>query len=322
MREVYDRVVERGEGIDVLVNNAGFGWYGYASDMPADTVREMIQVNNEALAQLIVLFLPIMRGRGQGHVINVSSIVGGFPSPWAALYSATKAFIDSLSTALYREHRGTGVHISAVRPGPVVTDFYRTVTQRSAGRSIPVGRSSIQPGVVADAIVGLLRRPRRAVYVPRKFSILPWVELGFGWLFDRLAGILMRRAGVARLSGAGARGIVSAARTRRGSRRHRERLACARRRMPAQVRGILRIRSASSTALSTPCFPIPMVATGTPRGSCRMESRASMPDSDPGNKRDADHRQLDQGCHDAGERRGKPRRGNDDPVGSLFLLEE
>ena len=195
VRAVYDRVIERGEGIDVLVNNAGFGWYGYASDMPADMVREMIQVNNEALAQLIVLFLPLMRGRGQGHVINVSSIVGGFPSPWAALYSATKSFIDSLSTALYREHRGTGVHISAVRPGPVVTDFYRAVTQRSEGRSIPVGRSSIRPEVVADAIVGLLKRPRRAVYVPRKFSVLPWVELGFGWLYDRVAGILLRRQG-------------------------------------------------------------------------------------------------------------------------------
>jgi dihydroflavonol-4-reductase len=195
VRAVYERVMERGEGIDVLVNNAGFGWYGYASDMPADMAREMVQVNNEALVQLIVLFLPHMRGKGQGHVINVSSIVGGFPSPWAALYSATKAFIDSLSTALYREHRGTGVHISSVRPGPVVTDFYRAVTQRSAGRSIPVGRSSIQPSVVADAIIGLLRRPRRAVYVPRKFSILPWVELGFGWLYDRVAGILMRRQG-------------------------------------------------------------------------------------------------------------------------------
>ncbi|MGA2975731.1 MAG: SDR family NAD(P)-dependent oxidoreductase [Spirochaetia bacterium] len=195
VRAVYERVMENGEGIDVLVNNAGFGWYGYASDMPSDTARQMIQVNNEALAQLIVLFLPLMRARGRGHVINVSSIVGGFPSPWAALYSATKSFIDTLSTALHRELRGTGVHVSAVRPGPVVTDFYQTVTKLSAGRSIPVGRSSIQPEAVADAIVGLLQRPRRAVYVPGKFRILPWVELGFGWLIDRVAGLLLRRQG-------------------------------------------------------------------------------------------------------------------------------
>jgi dihydroflavonol-4-reductase len=193
VKAVFDRVMENGEGIDVLVNNAGFGWYGYASDMPAETAREMVQVNNEALAQLIVLFLPVMRGRGRGHVINVSSIVGGFPSPWAALYSATKGFIDAFTTALRRELRGTGVHMSAVRPGPVVTEFYQTVTRRSSGRSIPVGKSSIQPVVVADAIMRLLQRPRGVVYVPGRFRVLPWVELGFGWVYDRVAGLLMRR---------------------------------------------------------------------------------------------------------------------------------
>jgi hypothetical protein len=193
VRAVFDRVMEIGEGIDVLVNNAGFGWYGYASDMPTETAREMVQVNNEALAQLIVMFLPVMRGRGRGHVINVSSIVGGFPSPWAALYSATKSFIDAFTTALYRELRGSGVYVSAVRPGPVLTEFYQTVTRRSSGRSIPVGRSSVTAEVVANAIVGLLRRPRRVMYVPGRFRILPWVELGFGWAYDRLAGFLIRR---------------------------------------------------------------------------------------------------------------------------------
>jgi hypothetical protein len=192
IRAVYDSVIERGEGIDVLVNNAGFGWYGYASDMPPETAREMIHVNNAALAELIVLFLPLMRGRGRGHVINVSSIVGGFPSPWAALYSATKSFIDTLTTALHRELRGTGVHVSAVRPGPVLTEFYQSVIQRSAGRSIPVEKF-VPPEIVADAIVRLLARPRRAVYVPRRFWIIPWVELGLGWLIDRVAVLLMRR---------------------------------------------------------------------------------------------------------------------------------
>jgi dihydroflavonol-4-reductase len=194
-RVVYDRVVETGEGIDVLVNNAGFGWYGYASDMPSETALQMVQVNNAALAQLIVLFLPLMRGRGYGHVINVSSIVGGFPSPWAALYSATKSFVDTLTTALHRELRGSGVHVSAVRPGPVLTEFYQTVSRLSLGRSIPVEGFSIRPEVVANAIIGLLRRPRRAVYVPRRFGAIPWLELGFGWLIDRVAVLLMRRQG-------------------------------------------------------------------------------------------------------------------------------
>jgi dihydroflavonol-4-reductase len=193
VRTVFDRVMENGEGIDVLVNNAGIGWYGYASDMPAETAREMVRVNNEALAQLIVLFLPVMRGRGRGHVINVNSIAGGFPSPWTALYSATRSFVDAFTTALHRELRGSGVHVSAVRPGLAVTGFSQSASRRCSGRSIPAGSPSIQPGAVADAITALLLRPRRVVYVPGRLGVLPWVELGFGWLFDRLAGLLMRR---------------------------------------------------------------------------------------------------------------------------------
>ncbi len=193
VQAVFDAVMETGNGIDVLVNNAGFGWYGYCSDMPWETALEMIQVNNAALAQLIVMFLPVMRGRGYGHVINVSSVAGGFPSPWAALYSATKSFIDTLSTALYRELQGTGVHVSAVRPGAVLTEFYRTVTRLSAGRSIPVERFAVAPQAVAEAIVRLIRSPRRAVYVPRGLRIVPWLEFSFGWLVDRVAPFFLRR---------------------------------------------------------------------------------------------------------------------------------
>jgi len=195
VQAVFDAVMESGNGIDVLVNNAGFGWYGYCSDMPWETALEMIQVNNAALAQLIVMFLPVMRGRGYGHVINVSSVAGSFPSPWAALYSATKSFIDTLSTALYRELQGTGVHVSAVRPGAVLTEFYRTVTRLSAGRSIPVERFAVAPQAVAEAIVRLIRKPRRAVYVPRGLRIVPWLEFSFGWLVDRVAPFFLRRMG-------------------------------------------------------------------------------------------------------------------------------
>ena len=195
VRAAWERVQERGEGLDVLVNNAGFGYYGYASDMSPEIVREMVLVNNGALAELVVRVLPLMRARGAGHIVNVSSIVGGFPSPWAALYSATKSFIDALSTALYRELRLAGVHVSAVRPGPVFTEFYNVMASRSSGRKLGVGRMGIPPEAVADAIVDLLRRPRRVVYVPRRFQVLPWVELGFGWLYDLLSGLLLRRQG-------------------------------------------------------------------------------------------------------------------------------
>jgi hypothetical protein len=155
------------------------------------------EVETAALTQLIVLFLPVMRRAGRGHVINVSSVAGSLPSQGVALYSATKSFVDALTTALYRELRGSGVHVSVVKPGPVLTEFYRTAERLPLGSPVPGEKLAIKAEVVAEAILDLLRRPRRAVWVPGALSILPWVEAGFGWILDRLGPLLLRRRGLA-----------------------------------------------------------------------------------------------------------------------------
>jgi short-subunit dehydrogenase len=196
-RAVHEAVMERYGGIDVLVNNAGFGWYGWTSDMPWATAQDMLQVNTAALTQLILLFLPVMRRAGRGHVINVSSVAGSLPSQGVALYSATKSFVDSLTTALHRELAGSGVHVSAVKPGPVLTEFYRTAERLPFGSPVPGERLAVKPEAVAEAIMGLLRRPRRAVWVPGALRVMPWVEAAFGWALDLLGPLLLRRRGQA-----------------------------------------------------------------------------------------------------------------------------
>jgi dihydroflavonol-4-reductase len=190
---VFDHVMERHRGLDVLVNNAGFGWYGYASDMPWVTAQDMIQVNNAALVQLIMLFLPVMRRVDHGHIVNVSSVAGSIPSQGVALYSATKSFVDALTTALHRETHGTGVHVSVVRPGAVLTEFYRTAERLPGGSVIPAERFGVGAAAVVKAIMKLLERPRRAVWVPGPLAILPWIEFSFGWIMDRIGPLLLRR---------------------------------------------------------------------------------------------------------------------------------
>lgn len=190
---VFDHVMERHRGLDVLVNNAGFGWYGYASDMPWTTAQDMIQVNNAALVQLIMLFLPVMRRADQGHIINVSSVAGSIPSQGVALYSATKSFVDALTTALHRETHGTGVHVSVVKPGAVLTEFYRTAERLPGGSSVPAERLGVSVERVVKAIMSLLRRPRRAVWIPGPLAVVPWVEFSFGWIMDRIGPALLRR---------------------------------------------------------------------------------------------------------------------------------
>ncbi len=192
-RRLFAEVSRRFGDAEVLVNNAGFGWYGYFEEMPADTARDMIQVNNASLVQLAVLFLPGMKRRRRGHIVNVSSVAGSIPSQGVAVYSATKSFVDSFTTALHRELRGTGVHVSAVRPGPVATEFYRTAASLASGRPVPAERFGVSARAVARVICRLLSRPRRAAYVPRGLKIIPLIELGFGWLLDRLGPLLLRR---------------------------------------------------------------------------------------------------------------------------------
>jgi short-subunit dehydrogenase len=143
-----------------------------------------------------------MRRAARGHIINVSSVAGSMPSQGVALYSATKSFVDALSTALHRELRGSGVHVSTVRPGPVLSEFYRNAEKLPLGSPVPAERLAVRPEVVVQAIMRLLRRPRRAVWVPGGLRIMPWIEFSFGWIIDLLGPLLLRRSfGSARTHG-------------------------------------------------------------------------------------------------------------------------
>lgn len=184
-------VVDLWGGIGILVNNAGLGWYGYGSEMPWPRAREMVEVNASAAVHLSLMVLPQMKRRGYGHIVNIGSIAGDIPSQGVALYCATKSFLESWTTALYRELRGTGVCASIVKPGPVATEFFDRSS--SAGFRMPAERFAISPERVAESVWHLLHHPRRAVYVPGWYRVVPWMELSFGWIIDRLGPLLLHR---------------------------------------------------------------------------------------------------------------------------------
>jgi short-subunit dehydrogenase len=190
---IFEQVRAAYGAVDLLVNSAGFGWYGYGVEMPWALAGQMVQLNVLAVVRLTLLFLRDMQARGHGHIVNVGSIAGSLPNQGIALYSATKSFLDAFTTSLYRELRGTNVHVSVVKPGPVTTEFYDAGQNQAAGLRIPGERFGIQPETVANRIWALVRRPRRVAYVPRWFSFVPWVEPALGWLLDRLGPLLLRR---------------------------------------------------------------------------------------------------------------------------------
>lgn len=192
-QRVYARIEAEYGHVDVLVNNAGLGWYGFGTEMPWTIASEILQVNVTAAVHFTLLFLKKMRSIGSGHIINIGSISGSLPSQGVALYGATKSFLDNFTTALYRELAGTRLHVSVVRAGPVLTEFCDTAANREGGLHLPTERLGVTAETIANRIWQLLEHPRRVVYVPTWLGITPYIENTFGWLIDRLGPLLLRR---------------------------------------------------------------------------------------------------------------------------------
>lgn len=122
-QEIFETVCFKNISVDVLVNNAGFGWKGNFAAMNSANALEMIQVNITALTQLTRLFLPDMLTRKSGKILNVASTAAFQPGPEMAMYYATKAFVLSFSEALSEEVKDRGVSVTTLCPGPTNTNF-------------------------------------------------------------------------------------------------------------------------------------------------------------------------------------------------------
>lgn len=110
--------------VDLLINNAGVGFHGqFASLTPAQDQREIV-LNVNALVALTHALLPDMLSRSSGAVINVASTLAFQPTPYMAVYGATKAFVLSFTVALAEESRERGIRVLALCPGPTGTAFY------------------------------------------------------------------------------------------------------------------------------------------------------------------------------------------------------
>ena len=115
-REIVETLTRAQLGVEVLVNNAGFGIQGKFADGDESAELSLLQVNVVALTQLTRLLLPAMLQRGTGRILNVASTAAFQPGPYMALYYASKAFVLSLSQALHYELRNTAVSVTALCP--------------------------------------------------------------------------------------------------------------------------------------------------------------------------------------------------------------
>lgn len=213
-REAVAAVAREAGRLDVLVNNAGYGSYGAVEDVPLEEGRRQFDVNVFGAVRLTRAVLPLMRERGSGRIVNVTSVGGRVHTPLGAWYHGTKFALEGMSDVLRLELRRFGVDVVVVRPGGTRTEWgdiaaehllatsgdgvYGAQARRLAAGMMtgPAAGRVPEPAVVARAIAAAAtaRRPRTryaAGYMARRILLLRGLlpDRAFDRLVDRaLAG--------------------------------------------------------------------------------------------------------------------------------------
>lgn len=139
----------------ILINCAGFGYYGPMLQRPPEEVELTIQVNVMAVARLVRLLAAEMTERGRGHILNVASFAALQPIPRYCIYSAAKAFVVAMSLSLRHELRRTGVRVSVICPGFTDSEFHQVAEHE---KSKVMRLTTLQANHVARAgVAGMFR---------------------------------------------------------------------------------------------------------------------------------------------------------------------
>lgn len=158
-----DRLIEAVGEVDVLVNNAGVGEYGEFASQNMATLESMMRLNMHGLVRLTHSVLPGMLERRSGWILNIASLAGFQPTPYMAVYGATKSFVLDFSMALWQEVRKRGVHVACVCPGPVATEFFDRGGYGE--RRADFTKKAADPAWIAEAAYQALVR-RKPVVIP------------------------------------------------------------------------------------------------------------------------------------------------------------
>src|SRR5215510_7460217 len=151
-------------GVDILINNAGIGIFASVESMSPEDFRSMLETNVFGVFYCCHEAVPIMRQRGGGYIINISSLAGANPHPQMAAYNASKFGLNGFSEALMQEVRHEGIKVSYIMPGSVNTEF---------GGDEPNDSKSwqLQPKDIAEVVMDLLHHPERSL--PSRVEIRP-----------------------------------------------------------------------------------------------------------------------------------------------------
>ncbi|HEU0251442.1 MAG TPA: SDR family oxidoreductase [Pyrinomonadaceae bacterium] len=164
VKAVFAKVAEDFGGIDTLINNAGIGLFEPVETITPEDFRAVLETNLFGVFYCCHEAIPLMKQRGGGYIINISSLAGANAHPRMAAYNASKFGLNGFSEALMQEVRHDNIKVSYIMPGSVNTEF---------GGDEPSSEKSwqLQPDDVAQVVLDLLAAPDRAL--PSRVEIRP-----------------------------------------------------------------------------------------------------------------------------------------------------
>ena len=164
VKSVFEEFAKESGGLDILINNAGVGIFAPVESMSPDDFRAVLETNVFGVFYCCHEAIPLMKQRGGGYIINISSLAGANPHPQMAAYNASKFGLNGFSEALMQEVRHDGIKVSYIMPGSVNTHF---------GGDEPSDENSwqLQPDDIARVVMDLLEYPDRAL--PSRVEIRP-----------------------------------------------------------------------------------------------------------------------------------------------------
>ena len=166
-QEIVEKTIDRFGRIDVLINNAGVGQYGYPTEVDTEISKRIFDINVFSALALTQLVVPHMRARKSGTIVNMGSVGGKVSLPWAVMYCATKWALHCVDDSLHRELMGTGIRVMKVCPGIVDTRFRDHVLAGTAPGRVENIRRVVSPDQVAAALIRGVERGKRTVFIPK-----------------------------------------------------------------------------------------------------------------------------------------------------------
>ncbi|MFT5513774.1 MAG: NAD(P)-dependent dehydrogenase (short-subunit alcohol dehydrogenase family) [Bacteroidia bacterium] len=149
----YEQLFEKvGKRVDVLINNAGLGYFAYLEDHTIDQWTEMFETNVNGIFYMCKIATPLMKSQGKGHIVNIASTAGIEGYPQVSGYCGSKFAVKGMSQSMYKEMRDFGIKVTCVFPGSVKTDFFKN-------SAIEPHDYMLMPEDVADMIIYSLGTP-------------------------------------------------------------------------------------------------------------------------------------------------------------------